>query len=192
MVAFTCQRNEEKPGQVEAFERVQNFSSSPASGEATLKLDGRMIDNANLELKPGEVKGLSFEISDLQQGQLELQLNVADNLKVDNIAYAAVDPPRQLEVVLVTEGNTPLRSALLTPQAAMVASVQTLTPEEMEWEHNLKLAASGSVDLFIYYGCSPSKIPEDNTLFIVKTTHSIAEHPAIMLTRTSSESVEPL
>jgi von Willebrand factor type A domain/Aerotolerance regulator N-terminal len=169
VVAFTCQRNEEKPGQVEAFARVQNFGTSTATGEATLKLDGRLIDNANVELKPGQVKGLSFEISDLQQGQLELQLNVADNLQLDNIAYAAVDPPRQLEVVLVTEGNTPLRSALLTPQASAVAAVRTFTPEEMEWEDNLKLAASGSIDLFIYDGCVPSKLPEANTLFIGST-----------------------
>lgn len=169
IIAFTCQRNEEKPGQVEAFARIQNFSAQPIEGEATLKLNGRLIDAAKFNLKGVEVKGLSFEISDLEQGQLELQLDVKDNLKLDNTAYAAVDPPRQLEVVLVTEGNTPLRSALLTPQAAAVASVRTFTPEEMEWEDSLKLAASGQIDLFIYDGCSPSKMPEANTLFIGST-----------------------
>jgi von Willebrand factor type A domain/Aerotolerance regulator N-terminal len=169
IVAFTCQRNLEKPGQVEAFVRVQNFGSTQASGDLTLKLDGRMIDNANIVLEPGEIKGRTFEIEDLIQGHLELQLNVDDNLPQDNIAYAAVDPPRQLEVVLVTDGNTPLEAALATPQAAAVAAVRTFTPEEMEWDKNKELASSGTIDLFIYDGCSPSKMPESNTLFLGST-----------------------
>lgn len=169
IIAFTCQRNDEKPNQVEAFARIQNFSAQPIEGEATLKLDGRLIDAAKISLKPVEVKGLNFEIEDLQQGQLELQINVKDNFQLDNIAYAAIDPPRQLEVALVTDGNTPLRAALLTPQASAVASVRTITPEEMEWEDQRKLAASGTIDLYIYDNCSPSKMPEANTLFIGST-----------------------
>jgi hypothetical protein len=117
-------------------------------------------------LKAGEVKGLSFEVADLREGQLELKLDAKDHLLIDNVAYAAVDPPRQLEVVLVTEGNTALQSALKTPQAASIAAIRTLTSEEMEWDEPKKLAASGSVDLFIYDNCRPSKMPEANTLFL--------------------------
>lgn len=165
IIAFTCQRNEEKPSQVEAFARIQNFSVKAIEGQATLKLNGQLIDAANVSLKPVEVKGLSFEIQDLDQGQLELQLELKDDFNSDNTAFAAIDPPRQLEVVLVTAGNTPLSTTLSTPQALSLATVRTLTPEEMEWDEMKKLAASGSVDLFIYDGCTPSKMPEANTLF---------------------------
>lgn len=166
IIAFNCQRNEEKPEQIEAFARVQNYSPMTIEAQATLKLNGQIIDSANLSLKGMEVKGLNFEINDLQQGSLQLELETKDNFQLDNVAYAAVDPPRQLEVVLVTNGNTPIETALNTPQAASVASVRKLTPEEMEWDDMKKLAASGSIDLFIYDNCAPSKMPESNTLFL--------------------------
>lgn len=169
IIAFNCQRNEEKPDRVEAFARIQNFSAQPLQGKATLKLDGKLVDAADVNLKPVETAGLGFEIKDLEQGVLELELEIDDHFKLDNKAYAAVDPPRQLEVVLVTDGNVPLSSALQTKQAQSIASVRTLTVEEMEWDDMKKLAASGTIDLFIYDSCSPSKMPESNTLFIGST-----------------------
>ncbi|MFO0943101.1 MAG: VWA domain-containing protein [Pirellulales bacterium] len=100
IIAFNCQRNDEKPDRVEAFARIQNFSKQPIQGKATLKLDGKLIDAADVNLKAIETAGLGFEIKDLEQGVLELELEVNDNFKLDNKAYAAIDPPRQLEVVL--------------------------------------------------------------------------------------------
>lgn len=169
IVAFTCLRNEEKANLVEVFARVQNFSAQPASGSATLKLDGKMIGAAKFDLKGVEITSLTFDAQDLEQGVLELELDVKDNFKLDNTAFAAIDPPRQLEVVLVTDGNVPLSSALNTKQAQSIASVRILTVAEMEWDDQKKLAASGLIDLFIYDSCAPSKMPESNTLFIGST-----------------------
>lgn len=166
ILAFTCERNQEKAGQVEAFARIHNFGNANAELEATLRLDGQLMDAANVSLAAGETRGLSFEIADMAEGKLELSLQSQDDLAVDNVAYAALSPPRQLEVILATKGNMPLVSALKTPQALSMASLRVVSPEELEAESFQQLAASGSVDLFIYDGCAPSVLPEANTLFI--------------------------
>ncbi|MBX3422095.1 MAG: BatA and WFA domain-containing protein [Pirellulaceae bacterium] len=166
ILAFTCQRNEEKPGQVEAYARLQNFGSQPMRADAELLLDGQLIDAEQVQLDGGQAQGLSFEIADLQAGQLELRLQADDHLAVDNVAYAALTPARQLEVVLVSNGNTALRAALATPLAMAAAHVREIRPDELDNEEMQRLSASGNVDLFIYDNCAPTTMPEANTLFL--------------------------
>jgi len=166
VLAFTCDRNQEKAGQIEAFARLQNFGNAAASFDAELRLDGRLIDAANVNMAAGETRGLSFEIADLAEGKLELRLLAEDELKVDNVAFAALSPARELEVMVVTRGNVPLLAGLKTPQAIAMASVRVIAPEELESDAIQELAASGAVDLFIFDSCAPLAIPEANTLFI--------------------------
>jgi Mg-chelatase subunit ChlD len=166
ILAFSCQRNPEKPGQVEAFARIANLSGSHASARAVLRLDDQMMDAADVSLQPGEVKGLDFELTDLQQGRLQLQLETKDHLTVDNVAYASLTPPRQLEVVLVTNGNAALAASLQTPQAKVVADARVIEPEQLASDEIKQLSASGAVDLFIYDACSPPEMPQANTLFL--------------------------
>jgi hypothetical protein len=165
ILAFTSQRAPEKPGLAEAFARLQNFGSQPAQAEVTLRLDGQLIDAMNVDLEPGSIRGLNFELTDVEAGRLELSLQTDDDLSVDNVAYAALTPPRQLEVVLATEGNPALVAALNTPQAIALANVRTVRPDELESDSIKQLSASGTVDLFIYDACAPPMMPEANTLF---------------------------
>ncbi len=166
IIAFTADRNAENESQIEAFALVQNFGAELASVTASLSLDGELIDASEVIVDPQSSTGVSFAIQDLREGQLKLELELQDNLLVDNVAFAGLDPPRQLEVVLVSEGNTALEAALATQQAAALASVRVVPPAELETEEVLQLSQSGAIDLFIYDGCSPSEMPEANTLFI--------------------------
>lgn len=166
ILAFTCERNQEKVGRIEAFASLKNFGDSATSFEAALILDDQLIDAASVNMAAGETRGLSFEIDNVSQGKLELRIQPQDDLSVDNVAYAALTPSRELEVMLVTKGNTPLVSALKTPQAEAMANVRVIQPQELESDAMKQLAASGSVDLFIYDGCTPPSMPEANTLFI--------------------------
>jgi hypothetical protein len=166
ILAFSCQHNPERLGQVEAFARLANLGSSPASAQAVLRLDDQIMDAADVLLQPGEIKGLDFELADLRQGRLELQLQTDDHLAVDNVAYAAISPPRQLEVVLVTSGNTALAASLQTAQAQVIANVRVVSPDQLMSDETKRLSASGAVDLFIYDACSPPEMPQANTLFL--------------------------
>jgi hypothetical protein len=166
VVAFTCQRNPEKPGQVEAFARLRNFGTRAVQVEALLRLDGQLIDAATLSLEAAATQGLRFDLMDTQSGGLELELQIDDDFSLDNRAFAALPPPRQVEVVVVTAGNTALMAALTTSQAATWSTIRAVGPDELESEAYRKMALSGGVDLFIYDDCSPPSMPQANTMFI--------------------------
>lgn len=166
ILAFTAERNPEKGDQIEAFARIQNFGVQPASMTASLYLDDELVDATAVSIEAESNTGVSFELGAIEQAKLRLEIDIDDDLAFDNVAFAGLDPPRQLEVVLVTRGNTALEAAFATAPAQAIASIRLADPAELETEELTQLAASGSIDLFIYDACSPSELPEANTLFL--------------------------
>ncbi|MFN3190869.1 MAG: vWA domain-containing protein [Aureliella sp.] len=166
IVAFTAERNSEKDEQIEAFALVQNFGATSVQFNASLSLGGELIDASDVEIDADSTTGVSFAIQNLNEGQLKLELDYEDSLAIDNTAFAGLDPPRQLEVVLVTLGNSALEAALATEQAQALASIRMIDPASLESPDVQQLAAGGTIDLFIYDNCAPEELPEANTLFI--------------------------
>ncbi|MCA9127436.1 MAG: BatA and WFA domain-containing protein [Planctomycetales bacterium] len=166
ILAFTVERNAEKESQVEAFARLQNFGSQVAEFQVTLSMDGQLIDATDVSIGPAEASGVSFQVANVTEGKLKLELEFSDDFAQDNVAFAGLDPPRQLDVVLVTEGNSALEAALATSQAAALAQVRILSPADLTSPENESQAQSGSIDLFIYDQCTPEQMPESNTLFV--------------------------
>lgn len=166
IVAFTADRNTEKPDEIQAFALVQNFGTQLEVFSASLMLDDELIDAQEVEVEAGASTGVSFEILNLVEGRLELALDIDDDLTLDNQAFAGLDPPRQLEVVLATAGNSALEAAFSTKQAQSVASVRTISPDSLSSPDIQVLAENGTVDLFIYDNCAPESMPEANTMFI--------------------------
>lgn len=164
--AFTVERNTEDDGQIEAFARIENFGLEAVTTTVTLNLDGRLVDASQVSIDAGGSTGVSFELENLVEGKMQLEIDVKDDLEIDNRAYAGLDPPRQLDVVLVTSGSLPMEAALATEQAARLASVRILVPEDLDKPDSLQLANSGTIDLFIYDNCAPAKMPAGNTLFL--------------------------
>lgn len=169
ILAFTAERNLEKPEQVEAFARIRNFGEEPVTVTASLSLNDNLVDASEVKLEPGGESGATFQLKDISDGQLKIELEISDDFAVDNVAFAGLDPPRQLQVVLVTAGNTPLETALSTTQAQTVASVSTVSPDDLESPDVTKMAESGKIDLFIYDRCAPKTMPQANTLFMGST-----------------------
>lgn len=166
ILAFTVERNLEDDGQIEAFARVHNFGDQPVETTASLSLDGEFMDASNIAIDPNSSTGVSFSLADLGEGRMRLEIDVADDLDVDNVAFAGLDAPRQLEVVLVTAGNSALEAALSTGQASALATVRVMDPAAMESPEAIALAQAGTVDLYIYDACSPLEMPASNTLFL--------------------------
>ncbi len=166
ILAFTAERNTEKDGRIEAFARVQNFGSETQNFTATLKLDNELADATDVSIPAGESSGISFEVNQIAEGQLTLELELSDDFALDNRAFAGLDPPRQLEVVLVTDGNMALEAALATEQAQALATLRIIAPASLQTPEVQQLAAAGQIDMFIYDQCAPEKMPNANTLFI--------------------------
>jgi hypothetical protein len=166
IVAFTVERNIERPGSIEAFARVHNFGRQAAELTASLSMNGNLVDAASMRIEADGVESLSFEVAEAVEGELMLELETSDDFSLDDRAYAGLDPPRQLEVVLVTDGNTPLEAGLSTEQVQSLATVRIMGTADLELPEGMQLAQSGSIDLFIYDHCVPPTMPAANTLFL--------------------------
>ncbi len=165
ILAFSVERNSEKVNQVQAFARIRNFVDAATQVTASLSLDGTLVDAVEVKLEAGGESGINFDVREATQGQLRLEIESDDDFQLDNVAYAGLDPPRQLEVALVTSGNTALETALATAPVQALASIKIVDPAQLDTPELDALAQLGKVDLFIYDQCSPKKMPTANTLF---------------------------
>uniref|UniRef100_UPI00356A1DFC vWA domain-containing protein n=1 Tax=Novipirellula sp. TaxID=2795430 RepID=UPI00356A1DFC len=131
ITAFSAERNIEKPEQVQIFATVLNLGTGQASATATLTLDDELLDASSVDLPVGEQAGLSFSIESEEAISLKLALDIKDDLAIDNVAYAALTPMRNVSVLVVTPGNTPLEMALSTSKAGKICQSEFVPPEFM-------------------------------------------------------------
>ena len=127
ITAFSAERNLEKPSEIQAFATVVNLGTEAAECSATLSSGGEFLDAETVSLEPGDQTGLSFTLESEEALALELNLDVDDDLRLDNVAYAGLSPLRTVSVLLVTDGNTPVRLGLSTPKAAKICNSQILS-----------------------------------------------------------------
>ena len=166
VTAFSVRRNETKPDRLQAFGRLENFGPEPVKVSLDLFLDDRLIDSDHAEVSPKESRGVSFDLESVGSGILKLKAATDDQLALDDVAYAVINPPRRSHVLLVTTGNEPLRLALQTKEAVEIADVQIELPGFLKTKAYKDQAASGGWQLAIFDRCRPERMPAANTLFI--------------------------
>ncbi len=166
ILAFSAERNVENPLQTQAYGRVENLGAQPADVELSLLFNGRLMDATRVVIEPGATQGVDFELHDIGEGVLELRLDRADDLAVDNVAYACVNMPRRARVLLVTPGNDSLQLCLTTQEAQRVVELRVAEPGFLASEEYQRQAQTGGYDLVIYDRCVPEAQPLANTLFI--------------------------
>lgn len=166
IVAFSAQRNDVRPGEMEAFATIANLGTSQASSAVSLQLNGELIDADEVRLEPGEETGLTFQLADDDLARLTITLDERDGLSVDNEAYATLAPTRTVSVLLVSPGNAPLELALSTGQAEKVCVLESVSPTYLSDDAYKSRAASGFDELIIYDRCTPETMPMTNTFFI--------------------------
>jgi len=166
ITAFSTQRNPERPEQLQAYARLENFTEKDIKVTATLTIDGERPDTTDVVLPKNEQGGIEFDLGELETGTLRLTIDNKDDLAVDNLAYAAVNLPRQARVLVITPRNDALTLALSTERSLKLADVSTATPKILDSKDHLKRAAAGNYDLIVYDQCVPREMPQANTLFI--------------------------
>ena len=166
IVAFATERNAERPDQVQAFARIENNGSQDVTIEAQLYRGADLVDAQQVKIASDDSAGVKFELRDVGEGSLRLEINAVDALKLDNVAYAAINPQRPARVLCVTQGNDAMVRALQTPAAEKLGVVRIIDPSELESPEHLERAGAGEYDLVIYDRCAPKKMPLANTLFL--------------------------
>ncbi len=168
ITSFTTRRRENDETKLQAFGRVQNFSTDKRTIDVELYLDDALLDSAQLEIDPRDSTGVVFELGDISSGVLRLTTRAGGALAVDDQAWTAVDPPRRSRVLLVTAGDQALELAAATASAKEIADVDVQSPAFLETDDYRKRAASGYWSLVIYDNCAPPEMPQANTFFIGK------------------------
>jgi len=172
ITAFSTEANPDKPEQLQAFGRIENFTDEEKQLEATLLLNNVLLDVQNVDVPPrGEqdlpgVAGVKFDLQQLEEGVLKLEINSKDNLKADNEAYAVVSLPRPAKVLLISPGNDALELSMATDEMRKVATVTVQEPEFLTTKAYEDAALEGAFDLMIFDQCTPKQMPLCNTLFV--------------------------
>ncbi len=166
IVAFTAERNPEKPEQWQAFARLENSGDDEVRLDVSLSRDGGLADAQTVVVPAHGKAGVEFELPEIERAVLQVALDHRDHLAADNQAYAAVDPGRRARVLLVTPGNTAFQFALDTEEARQLAELTVVAPAELAAKKHQDQAQAAYWDLIIYDRCAPPTMPQANTLFI--------------------------
>jgi len=171
---FSADRNVEQPDQTQAFARIENYSLDPVTVEMTVHLNDRLIDARKIDVPSADDGGpgvgrIAFNLTNLEQGVLRAEIDIDDDLAIDNVAFAAVNPPRAARILLVTEGNEPLLLAMTTSEAGKISNLSEVVPSHLKSEEYRQAALSGEYDLIIFDRCQPPVMPQCNTMFLGDT-----------------------
>lgn len=185
ITAFSTERNTERPAEVQAFATIENFGTSSISTTATLTMNGQFLDAEAVQLDAGDQTGLSFVIQTEDAASLSLALDHEDDLEIDNVAYTGLTPLRNVSILVITPGNTPLKVGLETEKTAKICTASFFSPSYLQTDNYKKRAADGTDDLIIYDTCSPDEMPATNTFFIG------ALPPANLVSKRGNNSLPP-
>lgn len=182
VAAFETRRGDRLDDRLQAFARIEHFSTKPRTIDAALYLNDATepIDVKRLELPPIDdegrpgVVGVEFTLREFTEGVLRVQIDGEDALALDDRAWAVVNRPRRGKVLLVTPGNPWLELGLRTADAQLIAEVEVVGPAAAADETYLKPMSEGVYDLVIYDRAPPAvnddpsdvlhKMPQANTL----------------------------
>lgn len=98
--------------QFQVFARVHNFGDAAARTNLVLNVDGNLTESREVNLEPGGHQDYIFRDLPLGAKTAEAHLAAADAFALDNAAYAVLDARRNVEVLLVTQGNLFLERVL--------------------------------------------------------------------------------
>ena len=174
---FAVRKNYYGAFDYQAFVSVVNFSEEPRSFSFTLELDDRPIALQSLTLEPRVRRSLILPFSHQGGGVVRARLGVSDDLETDNVAYAAIPPPRQIQVLLVSPGNLFVEKALrVDPQVKL----EVKTPEAYT-------GGMESFDVVVLDSASPARIGPGRFVLINTTPPDVplenlgrTERPVIM------------
>ena len=175
IVALNARRNYENPVQVQVFARLANFGPQPVDTFVKLTLDGKDVDtgqSTRLFLLPerwtdeqrttwerengrAASSSVDFPMELTTSAVIGIEHTNKDNdvLAADDAARVVVPPPKQLSVLLVTDGNYFLEKAVLSQNLKNPA---TVTPDAYE---DRVAAPDFSYDVIIFDRYTPQKLP---------------------------------
>lgn len=164
ITAMQARRSFETPEKLTVFVDLGNYGPEAVTGDVELSIDGnvRAVQSVTVAPREPEQRGepgrpghtaQSFVLTHPGGGILQVRLLRPDALAADNAAWAIVQPPRPIQVALVTEDNPALVTAL---KSCTLARLETMKPAEFERRIGPDGAADIPYDLVVLDRWSPA------------------------------------
>jgi hypothetical protein len=150
IVAMNAKRNYERPTEVQIFARLANFGPTAVNADVQLSVNGEIRTIAGTKLPPErwtDAEKQKYQPKDSVEFNIEMttagvvkveQMNKEkDAILADDAASVVVPPPKNLSVLLVTEGNFFLELAMKSlnlqdPQQLLPAAYENQKPEKFD------------------------------------------------------------
>ena len=168
VTAMNARRSYEQPEQVEVFASLANYGAEPVSRDVQLAVNGnvravrtvtipaREAGTGDKPAKPGAV-AVNFSLTHGEAGVLEVRQLGADALACDDAAWSVLEPPKRLSVLLVTQGNPVLESAL---QACPIGKLDPCSPAGFDAMDPAVFAVQRPYDVIVLDNHVPAHPPQ--------------------------------
>jgi hypothetical protein len=167
VTAMNARRSYEQPEQVEVFASLANYGAEPVTRDVQLAIDGNVHAvrpvtipacqpaAGDVPFKPGQT-AVNFSLSHGGPGVLEVRQLGDDTLSRDDAAWSILEPPKRLSVLLVTNGNPVLESAL---QACPLERLDPCTPAGFAALDPAVFAVQRRYDVVVLDNHVPARLP---------------------------------
>ncbi len=153
------------------FVNIRNFSNRPRSVNLELLRDNNLIAVEPLQLAAYDrkqpdsgQKSHVFENLPFQQGLFQARFDESDSLLADNAAFADLEPPQNLSVLLVSEDT---QMSFLERALNIDPFVKLFRASKADFDAG---KASEKYDVIVLDDVAPAKLPDTNQLLFVTTT----------------------
>jgi hypothetical protein len=170
IVAMSISDPLENESQLQCYARLFNSDDEDHEVTVTLKVDGTVMDSQNETVPRNNAMGLVFDLNELLQKldepkRVELEIETPDVYAQDNKAWAVVNPPREANVLILSDNNEYLDFVTETKRISKLANIFNELPEYINDERYEEQTTLGFFDLVIFDRCRPEKMPLCNTVF---------------------------
>lgn len=165
-----ARRSYEKPEEVSVFATIANYNIEKVSCDVQLSIndDVKAVRNITIpgaqfdteDPEPGKVS-VDFSLAEPGAGIVEVMHLYGDSLASDNAAWSILPPPKKLTVLLVTEGNVVLESAL---KACPLARLETVSPADFNEMDLASFISEEPWDVIVLDKHDGSKLPRGRYL----------------------------
>lgn len=112
VTAMDVRGNVEDPSIGEIFTKISNSHDEAIQARLTLEVDGKLIDAKMLDVPAGGSQAATFKVRLDAERVAKISIDPDDDLSVDDSAWAILEPPKDVHVVILGSVSPFLRRSL--------------------------------------------------------------------------------
>lgn len=170
ITSFAINDQLEADGQVQVFARIFNSGIEDQQVGLSLFVGDELADARQITVGGVGFLPINFDLSNFvstleSAEKIRLEIDEDDFYMQDNNAYCVLNPPKQANVLVVTDSNEYLEFAMSTSAVSKLANVEFEDRAFLDDKTYQERSTLGLYDLVIFDQCSPKTMPLCNTVF---------------------------